>query len=446
MLVLQLPPILRVRVSVEDSEPEIWRLLEVDATLTLAEVHEALQIAMGWEQSHLHAFEHPDSRRWLDQGSLDEGLDGADERTVTLGEVLTEDSGPLAYEYDFGDSWHHRIELVEVITGDPEVPRARLLRGERRAPLEDSGGIHGYTELLGSLADPSAEDHEEMAGWVAGTSGPWAEPFDPEALEIGRVNRALTRRFDPSGDDAQWGASLARMVPRMYPGAQVAFGSYLDAAQLDRPVLFDAELAARSVLPFTWLLERVGPAGLALTAAGRLPPAVVREAAAAFGWDETWVGKANREDHLPPAADLREFATRSGLVRKQKGRLLITAAARAYGGDPLALLRRLASRWLGLKRFGAAKDASVLFAAELAVGGHPDRREVADRIAYGLSALGWVAGDRWTPVSGESVRYLLGEDWSLLVLLGLADDSFFGRPALSPTAARDFARAALQTG
>lgn len=188
----------------------------------------------------------------------------------------------------------------------------------RRAPLEDSGGIHGYTDLRRTVADSTAENHEEVAGWVAGTSGPWAEPFDPEALDVERVNRALTRRFDPSGDDAQWGASLARMVPRMYPGSQVAFGSYLDAAQLARPVLFDAELAARSVRPVAWLL--------------------------------------------------------------------------------------------GLKRFGVAKDASVLLAAEPAVGGGLDRRELAGRIAYGLSALGWVEGDRWTPLSGESVRYLVAED------------------------------------
>lgn len=31
------------------------------------------------------------------------------------------------------------------------------MRAERRAPLEDSGGIGGYTKLLATLADPEAE-------------------------------------------------------------------------------------------------------------------------------------------------------------------------------------------------------------------------------------------------------------------------------------------------
>ena len=44
----------------------------------------------------------------------------------------------LFYEYDFGDSWLHHIELIEVFESTDD-PSALLLRGERRGPLEDSG-------------------------------------------------------------------------------------------------------------------------------------------------------------------------------------------------------------------------------------------------------------------------------------------------------------------
>jgi hypothetical protein len=50
------PALLRVRVHLVDSDPDIWRLVEVDADLALPDVHEALQMVMGWENSHLHEF------------------------------------------------------------------------------------------------------------------------------------------------------------------------------------------------------------------------------------------------------------------------------------------------------------------------------------------------------------------------------------------------------
>ena len=429
------------------SDPEIWRLVEVAADLTLAELHEVLQIAVGWQQIHLHAFTSPEGRRWLDENSLEEGLDGEDERFVTLGDVLTQESGPLAYEYDFGDSWEHTIELIEVIPDDSDHIRAHLVRGERRAPLEDSGGIRGYTQLLDTLADPRAKGYAEARAWAGDTPGPWREDaFDPELVDVDQIRRSLRRRFDPSGIELGWGPSLSRLVPQMFPGAQVDFGAYLDRVRLDRPVLLDAGYAAVAVRPYAWLLDRVGAGGLRLTGAGRLPPVVVREAAETFGWDEPWIGTANREDYLPPAADLRETATRLGLVRKQKGRLVPTVAARKLREDPVGLLRHLAQRWLQMKRSGPAQDAAVLLAAELAAGAHAGEEEQAEAIAYGLTVLGWV--DRGNPfaLGVTSVAPLIREDERLLQLLSLIPDRLFEQDALPPAAARDFARLALQKG
>ena len=60
----------------------------------------------------------------------------------------------------------------------------------------------------------------------------------------------------------------------MYPGAQTEFGCYLEAADLDRPVLVDVAQVEQVTRPYRWLLERVGPAKIRLTAAGWLPPVV----------------------------------------------------------------------------------------------------------------------------------------------------------------------------
>ena len=46
----------RVRVTLEEVEPAVWRLIEVPSDLTLDRLHDVLQVAMGWTNSHLHQF------------------------------------------------------------------------------------------------------------------------------------------------------------------------------------------------------------------------------------------------------------------------------------------------------------------------------------------------------------------------------------------------------
>ena len=58
---------------------------------------------------------------------------------------------------------------------------------------------------------------------------------------------------------------------------------------------------------YAWLVRRTG-AGLALTQAGWLPPAVVTEAMDALWPDDRWIGKRNREDLTEPVRRLRASA------------------------------------------------------------------------------------------------------------------------------------------
>lgn len=146
----RLNSISRIRISIVGSVPEIWRLLEVSSSLTLAEVHEVIQIAFGWRHSHLHQFTAADGRRWADDRWIEEDEDGEDERTVTLVEVLDQESDPLAYEYDFGDGWIHQVELIEVVS-DATSPRALLIRGERRGRWRTAVGSTGTPRSCGSL-------------------------------------------------------------------------------------------------------------------------------------------------------------------------------------------------------------------------------------------------------------------------------------------------------
>ncbi|WP_419741229.1 plasmid pRiA4b ORF-3 family protein [Ruegeria sp.] len=48
--------IVRAEVHILDIEPRISRILELPVTLNLAQLHEVLQVAFGWTDSHLHRF------------------------------------------------------------------------------------------------------------------------------------------------------------------------------------------------------------------------------------------------------------------------------------------------------------------------------------------------------------------------------------------------------
>ena len=81
--------------------------------------------------------------------------------------------GPVAasYEYDFGDSWLHRLELVARRPAKSSAPPARLVDGARCSPLEDPGGFPGYEEIVDALADPSHLEHAEPSTRVSDITG-----------------------------------------------------------------------------------------------------------------------------------------------------------------------------------------------------------------------------------------------------------------------------------
>ncbi|WP_400160444.1 plasmid pRiA4b ORF-3 family protein [Arthrobacter sp. BPSS-3] len=199
--------VLEVRVDLVDSEPEIWRRFELRGSLALSQVHRVLQAAFGWEDAHLHRFvtsdpfaplrpvdgEFPEVLQWLPGQDCEEPGDRPEE-DYYLDQLLTLGSGRAFYEYDFGDSWLHRLELVSRRPADEDSPPAKLIDGARRGPIEDSGGFPGYEEIVDALADPSHPDHAEHAAWVADMTGSEAL-FDPGFLDIPAVNRALAEHF-----------------------------------------------------------------------------------------------------------------------------------------------------------------------------------------------------------------------------------------------------------
>lgn len=89
------------------------------------------------------------------------------------------------YEYDFGDSWLHRNELISRRPAT-NTPSARMTGGARRSPLEDSGGMPGFEEFLDALADPAHPGAEQSAR-IAETTG----TDEPGFMDVAAINREL---------------------------------------------------------------------------------------------------------------------------------------------------------------------------------------------------------------------------------------------------------------
>ena len=88
--------------------------------------------------------------------------DELDEAETTLLRALG-DERRFSYEYDFGDGWEHEV-VVEAASQAPRALKlAVCLGGENNCPPEDCGGTPGYADLLTVLADPSHEEHADLA-------------------------------------------------------------------------------------------------------------------------------------------------------------------------------------------------------------------------------------------------------------------------------------------
>lgn len=303
----------RVRVALEEIEPPIWRRFDIASDLTLDRVHEVLQLVMGWSNYHLDSFvsgddpHDPGAERYLDRGSIDEGLLGVDVQLVRLDQVLVEPGERLWYQYDFGDDWLHALDLEEVRTRAANEPVAHCLAGERACPPEDCGGTPGFQELLDTLAGPPGPERDRMRTWAG-------EDYDPEHFDVEHVNDAIARRTGLRAPTIDPDSVLGDLLARIHLPHDI--GAALDTLAARAPEISAADRAA-CVRHYSWLLDRIGDDGVKLTSAGYLPPQLVHDTGVELELDELWMRSANREGHTIPVLHFRESAQTLGLLRKQ---------------------------------------------------------------------------------------------------------------------------------
>lgn len=175
--------IYHLKVTLADVADEISRRIAVPGGYTLDRVHRAIQLAMGWQDCHLHSFEINSVQ--YGEPDPDALLELRDELNVRLDSVVTKDSR-FTYVYDFGDWWEHDVLVEEVLAPEPDVRYPYCLEGERACPPEDVGGPPGYQHFLDAISNPHHPEHARLTQWLD-------RPFLPDAFDAGRVSAMMRR-------------------------------------------------------------------------------------------------------------------------------------------------------------------------------------------------------------------------------------------------------------
>lgn len=426
------PVIFRVRLDLDDVKPPIWRRLDLAGDLRLDEVHQVIIGAMGWSDSHLHAFQmgprHLDRTRqafvteWEEQQG-DGPPGGIPERTVRLDQVVAQTGDRLYHQYDFGDGWEHTIRVERVRRNASQGARAVCLAGSRAAPPEDCGGVPGYEDVLALLAGEPVHVHdpEELRQWLPAG-------YDPQHFDVDQANRVLSRVNGQSGESPVIGEGrgdftsaalhpdLNALLSKLSLRPRTTLVGHL--ARLVPEDLSDAEVHYLT----QWLaafLTRVGVDGVDLTPAGYLKPAVVEALVEEFGLKGEVYGKGNREVNVLPVSRARSLAASAKLVRTAKGRLLLTVPGRkllpgsGLWTDPRPLLVQVLA-YLPIARDPAERDATMIWMVGVALG--LDRSEREKLALEVLTAAGWQLDDG-TPLSPAAVRWMLSSVRSTLLPL-----------------------------
>jgi hypothetical protein len=175
--------IARLKITLDDVEPNVVRRVEVPLSIRLDRLHMVLQTALGWSNSHLWEIRAGETRWGVPDKDWGDGP--SDAAKASLIDVI-EDTGAkrLTYLYDFGDGWEHTVSIEKIVAPEPGTTYPRLREASGRCPPEDVGGPAGYEEFLAAIRDPSHERHAEFTEW-------YDADFDPNVVDVDVIDRDL---------------------------------------------------------------------------------------------------------------------------------------------------------------------------------------------------------------------------------------------------------------
>jgi hypothetical protein len=186
--------VLQFKITLMETDPPVWRRIQVPDYYTFYDLHVAIQDAMGWLDCHLHDFKIQPRRRACMDIRIDSpfALDDLEEEApiltteVAVADFLTEEGDRAFYTYDYGDGWLHDVLFEGRYPKEPGKKYPICLAGELAGPPEDCGGIPGYYDCIKALRE--RDNSEDRLTWL----GRWRpDRFDPAKIKFSRPLRRL---------------------------------------------------------------------------------------------------------------------------------------------------------------------------------------------------------------------------------------------------------------
>lgn len=134
-----MPKYIDLEITLNDTPYPITRTLRVPAATDLHQLHYYIQLAMGWELSHLHLFTTTKGT-FTDYFDDLEPSDDEPEFGIKITNVLPRKGSSMTYLYDYGDDWEHTVRHIGSVI-DANDLGVRLYNATGACPEEDSGGV-----------------------------------------------------------------------------------------------------------------------------------------------------------------------------------------------------------------------------------------------------------------------------------------------------------------
>jgi hypothetical protein len=180
--------LMQLKIKLDEIKPDIWRRFIIDSSFTLSQLHEVIQIVMGWENYHLYEFDIHGEAYGIPNDEYEIfGVEMNDCKKTKIEKLNLKPKDKFTYTYDMGDDWRHKI-IVEKITQNEEVSSPMCIEGARNCPPEDCGSIPGYEDIVNAMNNPKSKEAKELIEWLGGI-------YDPEIFHIETINEELNKKW-----------------------------------------------------------------------------------------------------------------------------------------------------------------------------------------------------------------------------------------------------------
>lgn len=189
--------IIQIKISIEHSNPVIWREILLQKDTSFFELHHIIQIAMGWHNYHLFEFNLEGYRIGeIIEDDITAGF-GSDQlldaKEVKLADVISDTKEYVNYLYDFGDNWRHKIKVEKFLDRDDALQYPVCMNGQMNCPPEDCGGTASFYYYLDILNNKKHPEYKQIKEWFPKKYD--AITFDKEKTnkQLGKLKSYISR-------------------------------------------------------------------------------------------------------------------------------------------------------------------------------------------------------------------------------------------------------------